>query len=59
MRKKHLFITEAIFTNGKRCDIIDLTEGTIYEILNSEDEKKFNEKVKNYPKELEIVKVKV
>ena len=45
----HTFITEAIFMNGSRADIIDLTDGVIYEVLFSEDEKKCDEKVKKYP----------
>ena len=57
MNKDHKFIIEGIFLNGIRCDIIDLTDGVIYEILNSEDDKKFNEKVKRYPKELRIIKI--
>lgn len=53
----HEFITEAIFKNGARCDILDLTEGTIYEILNTETEEEFKEKIKNYPQELKIIKI--
>lgn len=59
MSKGHKFITEGIFNNGSRCDVIDLTSGVVYEILNTEDEKKFEEKIKKYPKEVEIKKVKV
>ena len=33
----HTFVTEAIFNNGSRCDIVDLTDGVIYEVLCSED----------------------
>lgn len=54
---KHEFITEAIFKNGTRCDILDLTEGTIYEILCSETEERFEEKIQKYPKEFKIVKI--
>jgi len=54
---EHEFITEAIFTNGARCDVLDLTEGTVYEILCTETDETFNEKVKEYPKELKIVKI--
>ena len=53
----HIFITEAIFVDGGRADIIDLTSGIIYEIMNSENEKDCDEKVKNYPKEFRIVKL--
>lgn len=59
MSKGHKFITEGIFSNGSRCDVIDLTSGIVYEIMNTEDEKKFEEKIKKYPEEVEVVKVKV
>ena len=55
----HDFITEAIFINGFRADIIDLTTGEIYEILYSESEEDFEEKIKNYPKCFRIIKIKV
>ena len=55
---KHEFITEAIFKNGSRCDILDLTEGTIYEILHTETEQKYEQKIQKYPKELRIIKIK-
>jgi len=52
----HKFLTEAIFNNGFRCDILDLTDGIIYEILNSESDEEFKEKIKNYPN-LKIIKI--
>ncbi|MBU4502622.1 MAG: hypothetical protein KKA79_08550 [Nanoarchaeota archaeon] len=55
---QHEFITEPIFKNGTRADILDLNEGTIYEILHTETEKKFKEKIKNYPKQFRIIKIK-
>ena len=54
----HNFITEAIFDNNCRADVIDLTDAVIYEVLVSEDENKFEEKVKKYPKGFEVIKVK-
>jgi sugar-specific transcriptional regulator TrmB len=54
----HEFLTEAIFKNGARCDVLDLTEGTIYEILNTETDELLEEKVKTYPKELQVIKIK-
>ena len=54
---KHDFLTEAIFLNGSRCDVLDITEGVVYEILRSETEEQFLEKIKQYPKELQIMKV--
>jgi len=59
MNKNHKFITEGIFLNGSRCDVIDLSEGIIYEILNTENEKKFREKIKKYPVGVKIVKVQI
>ena len=53
----HEFITEAIFVNGGRADVVDLSDGVIYEVLVSEDESRFEEKVKKYPREFEVVKV--
>ncbi|MFH1210269.1 MAG: hypothetical protein V1663_05795 [archaeon] len=59
MNKNHKFITEAIFLDGSRADIVDLTEGVVYEILCSETDEMFDEKIKKYPRELEIVKVRI
>ena len=56
---EHDFITEAIFLNGSRADIVDLTSGKIYEILYSEKEEDCNIKIEKYPCEFEVVKVKV
>jgi len=36
-----------------------LSEGVVYEILNSESDRKFEEKIKRYPEELEVVRVRV
>ncbi len=54
----HVFITEAIFVNNSRADIVDLSGGVIYEILFSEKEKDCDMKIKKYPEEFRIVKVK-
>ncbi len=43
------FITEAIFNNQKRADILNLDTGEAWEILESETENQFKEKVKDYP----------
>jgi len=53
----HEFITEAIFQNGTRADILDLTEGTVYEILHTETDETCNEKVQRYPREVEVVRI--
>ena len=55
----HEFITEAIFINNSRADVVDLTTGEIYEILVSEEEKDFYEKIKNYPKCFRIIKIRI
>ena len=49
-------MTEVIFENGGRADIFT-SEGIIYEILHTETEEKFNEKLTLYPKELEVRKI--
>jgi len=54
----HGFITEATFKNGTRCDVFDITEGVIYEILCTETDEKYEEKIKKYPKEVRVMKVK-
>lgn len=54
---EHEFITEAIFLNGARADIIDLTDSVIYEILVSEKEENFENKIKNYPEIFTIIKI--
>ena len=59
LSKNHKFITEGIFLNGSRCDIIDLTNGVIYEVINTESEKRFEEKIEKYPKEFKILKINV
>ena len=45
----HKFYVEAIFHNGKRADIFDVTENKVYEVLCSETEEEALEKVKEYP----------
>ena len=52
-------ITEAIFNNNSRADVVDLSSGVIYEILFSEKEEDCDKKVKKYPEEFKLVKVKV
>ncbi len=54
----HCFITEAIFVNNSRADVVDLTDGVIYEILCSEKEEDCDEKIRKYPEEFMVVKVK-
>ena len=47
-------VTEAVFKNGTRADIFCLNDFAVYEVLHSETEKEALEKVKKYPKELDI-----
>jgi len=55
LRKKgYTVMTEVIFNNGKRADVLDITNGVVYEILKSETLKECKEKVKAYPNELEV-----
>lgn len=54
---KHDFLTEAIFLNGSRCDVFDITEGVVYEIVHSETEEQLREKIMKYPPELAVMKV--
>lgn len=53
-KRGHSFITEAVFNNGKRADILDLTEGIVYEILHTEKLQEAKKKVEEYPDCLEI-----
>ena len=55
------FITEAIFDSGEiydrwggRADIFVLDKGIVIEVLESETEEQFKEKVKKYPESLEV-----
>jgi hypothetical protein len=52
----HDVITEAVFKRG-RCDVVDLTDGIIYEIVHSEKEESLVRKSKVYPLPIKIVRV--
>ena len=52
------FITEAVFTNGKRADIFILDTGVAIEVLHSETQSQFEEKIKGYPDEISIISIK-
>lgn len=45
----HVVMTEVIFENGSRCDILDVTDGIIYEILFSESREEAEGKATKYP----------
>jgi hypothetical protein len=49
------FISEAIFENGLRADVLDLDTGTCFEIVNTEKECSILKKVKDYPLPLIVV----
>ena len=53
----HTFVTEAIFNNNKRADIIDLDTGIIYEVTYSETTEELQEKIKEYPEVFEVRQV--
>lgn len=43
------FVTEAIFSNGKRADILILDDGEAWEVLKSESKERFKLKLDEYP----------
>jgi len=43
------FVTEAVFTNGKRADILVLDTGDVIEILHSETKEMAQKKCVDYP----------
>jgi hypothetical protein len=54
----HRFVTEARFKYNKgRADILDITEGIIFEVVNSETEESLIKKKAKYPLPFEIIKV--
>jgi len=58
LRKQgHNVMTETIFTNGKRADIIDMDNGVIFEVTFTETEKKLEEKTEHYPEIFEIRRI--
>jgi len=52
-------ITEAIFENGKRADVLCLEEFKVYEIVDSESEESIAKKLKEYPRGLKIEVIRV
>ena len=43
------FVTEAVFTNGKRADIFVLDTGDVFEVLHSETKEMAQKKCEGYP----------
>jgi len=54
--EKHEFITEARFNLGGRADIYDLDSRVVYEVLHTEKEDNFEDKIKKYPN-CDIIKI--
>ncbi|NCD07467.1 MAG: hypothetical protein EOL97_15265 [Spirochaetia bacterium] len=58
LNQGHRFVTEAKFANGLgRADIIDITDGLIYEVVCSEKEESLIKKKAKYPLDFEVVRV--
>jgi hypothetical protein len=53
------FVTEALFPNGGRADIIDLSSGTIFEIAGSEGGGSIYKKWNSYPKTLRFKVIRI
>ena len=53
------FITEAVFTNGKRCDILLPATMEIIEVLHTETDDEFEKKIESYPDIFQVTKVRV
>ena len=56
--KKISFITEVIFNDKGRADILSLDDGVIFEIMKTEDIEKAKKKLNYYPKECKVIFVK-
>ena len=56
-RMGHDVIVEPIFTTGDRADVLDLTSGVIYEVVNSETDASIEKKRNKYPWPFEIRKI--
>jgi len=50
----HEFMTEPIFNNGKRADVVDLTAMVVYEVLASEKIDSCAVKIESYPDCFEV-----
>ena len=57
IREGHEILTEAIFLNNCRADVLDLDTGTVYEVTHSEDGTSLKKKAARYPEGLTIVSV--
>ena len=57
LETKTKFYTEAIFNSGHRADIFIPALNEIIEVLHTESDQRFSEKIKNYPENFTIRKV--
>lgn len=56
--QRHNVVSEAIFMGSRgRCDIFDLTDGVVYEIVCSEKEASLIEKSQKYPQDIKVIVV--
>jgi len=53
------FVTEAIFNNGFRCDVLCLDTFEVFEVICTETEASIIHKLNNYPKGLRINEVRI
>ena len=53
------FYTEAIFHNGSRADIFLPALNECIEVLNTETDERFSQKIKKYPEAFKIVRVRI
>lgn len=54
-REGKQFYTEAILMDGNRADVVNLDDGVIYEVVESETEKSLLRKIMEYPLRVIIV----
>jgi hypothetical protein len=47
-------MTEAIFTNGARADVVDLDQRIVWEVLHSETQEECAAKIKAYPPQFQV-----
>ena len=59
LKNKIPFLTEAIFVNGGRADIVNLYTKEIYEIMVSESAESIEAKKKRYPSVFTIKEVRI
>jgi len=58
-KDKITYVTEAIFNNGSRADVVDFKNGIIYEIMDTESDQSIEKKKIDYPHGFNIVKIRV